>query len=379
MKKTTKIVIVGAGPVGCYLGQLLKHSGFDPLILEEHTEVGKPVQCAGIVGRPTFNKLRLPISTKSILNVIDGAELFFNGLSFQLHRPKVAYIVDRELFDKELSLQLNIEYRTALQEVHPIKDGYLLKTSNGEYYADLVVGADGPSSIVRRSLGFSSDLKLYHSYQMRVKMQAKQINQVAVHYIKPFSLFTWVIPEGNGIVRIGTIAENPHQELNKFLAENKIEGEVVEKIAGSIPIGTCELIKNKAALVGDAACQIKPITSGGIFYGMKSAEYLADAINEGDLSLYRKRWAEEFEQEIKLCLLARNVLENLSADILKRLFSYLAENAKLIEKVGDYENHSSILWSLFTNPKTYPTMGALLFGLIKKPRYILRSLLRQGH
>jgi len=376
VRKSTKIIIVGAGPVGCYLGQLLKHYGFDPLLLEEHAEVGKPVQCAGIVGRSTFEAMRLPISAKSILNVIDGASVFFNGSSFQLHRPKVAYIVDREQFDKELSHKLNIEYRTALQEVHPIKDGYILRTNRGEYFADLIVGADGPNSRVRRSLGFSSDLKLYRGYQLRLKLKPRKHNYVEVHYIKPFSLFTWIIPEGNGIARAGTIAENPYAELKKFLAEQKIEGEVVEKNAGTIPIGTCELVKDKAALVGDAACQIKPITSGGIFYGMKSAELLAEAIKEGDLSLYKKRWAEEFEQETKLCLLARNVMENMGSDVLKRIFSYLAENSKLIEKVGDFENHSSVLWSLFSNPKTYPTIGALLFGLAKNPKFILRSLLR---
>ena len=125
MKRSNKIVIVGAGPVGCYLGQLLKHHGFEPLLLEEHAEVGKPVQCAGIVGRGIFEEMRLPVSNKSILNTIDGAKVFFNGYSFVLNRSRVAHIIDREVFDKELSHKLNIEYNTCLQEVHPIKDGYI--------------------------------------------------------------------------------------------------------------------------------------------------------------------------------------------------------------------------------------------------------------
>ena len=73
MKATKKIVIVGAGPVGCYLGQLLKSQGFNPLILEKDAEVGLPVQCAGIVGRGIFEDTRLPLSNKSILNTINGA------------------------------------------------------------------------------------------------------------------------------------------------------------------------------------------------------------------------------------------------------------------------------------------------------------------
>ncbi len=376
MRKNTKIVIVGAGPIGCYLAQLLKSHGFDPLLLEEHAEIGKPVQCAGIVGRGVFEETRLPVSTKSVLNTIDGANVFFNGSSFVLKRPKVAYIIDREIFDKELSLGLNIEYSTCLQEVHAIKDGYILKTSNGEYYADVVIGADGPNSRVRKSLGFSSDMKLYRGYQYRVKKTPANLNLVDVHYLKPFSLFTWIIPEGNGMLRVGIISNNPYQELNSFMERLGIQGEVVEKNGGTIPIGMCELVKDKAALVGDAACQIKPITSGGIFYGMKSAEILSDAIKDGDLSIYKKKWAEEFEQEIKVCLLARYIMENMDGDVLKRVFSYLRENVGLIEKIGDFENHSSILWSLVLNPRTYPTIGSLLMGMVKNPKFILRSILR---
>ena len=109
---------------------------------------------------------------------------------------------------------------------------------------------------------------------------------------------------------------------------------------------------------------------------MKSAELLADAIKADDLTLYEKKWREEFEQEIKICLLARNVMENMGDDVLTRVFNYVKDNAKLIEKIGDFENHSSILWSLVLNPRTYPTIGTLLMGMVRNPKFILRSILR---
>ena len=43
------IAIVGAGPAGSYLGHLLAKEGKDVCIFEEHSRIGSPVQCTGIV------------------------------------------------------------------------------------------------------------------------------------------------------------------------------------------------------------------------------------------------------------------------------------------------------------------------------------------
>jgi len=377
MKKPLKIIIAGAGPVGCYLGQLLKHYGFNPLLIEEHAEIGRPVSCAGIVGKDVFSDVILPPSKKSILNVIDGAKISFNGSAFLLKRPQVAYIIDRAEFDKELSQGLKIEFNTGLLTVDHSGPGYRLKTSNGEYYADILIGADGPNSKVRKALNFSHNLKLYKGLQYRIKMEVPDKDRVEVSYVKPFSLFTWLIPEGNGVIRVGTICDKPVAELERFIKEKNIKGEIIEKNAGPIPIGTCQLVKDNAALVGDAACQVKPITSGGIYYGMKSAELLAEALRDGDLNRYEKRWAEEFGQEIRFCLLARYIMENMSEEVLAKVFTYVKDNASLIEKAGDFENHSTVFWSMIANPRTYPTIGNVLFEVLKKPRVLLRLLRRK--
>lgn len=364
--------------MGCYTAQLLKHHGFNPLLLEEHKEVGKPVSCAGIVGRDVFSgDMELPPSRKSILNVIDGAKISFNGSSFLLKRPQVAYIIDRSAFDRGLSEGLKIEFNTRLQEVEKSGPGYRLKTSNGEYYADLLIGADGPNSKVRKSLKFEHNLRLYKGLQYRIQMEIPDRDRVEVSYVKPFSLFTWVIPEGNGVIRVGTICDQPQAELQRFIKERHLKGEIIEKNAGPIPIGTCQLTKGNAALVGDAACQIKPITSGGIYYGMKSAEILVSAIRNGDLFEYERRWNEEFGQEVRFCLLARFIMENISDEVLGKAFNYVKENASLIEKIGDFENHSTVLWGIIANPRTYSTIGSVLVEVLKKPRILLRLLRRK--
>ena len=43
------ISIIGGGPAGNYLAGLLAKNGEGVCVYEEHDEIGKPVQCAGIV------------------------------------------------------------------------------------------------------------------------------------------------------------------------------------------------------------------------------------------------------------------------------------------------------------------------------------------
>jgi len=377
--KDSKIIIVGAGPIGCYTAQLLKHHGFDPLVIEEHAEVGRPVQCAGIVGKGIFEEMVLPISRDSIVNTINGGRVSFNGDSFELRRKNVAYIIDREVFDKKLAQGLRIDFSTKFLSLEKNKNkGYMVKTGNGEYYADLVIGADGPSSKVRSGWKFDSEMKLYRGYQYRIKVNPKDKDTVEVYYLKPFSFFVWLIPEGNGICRVGIISDHPYKDLNRFLEIRGIDNaEIIEKNAGLIPIGTCQMAKENVALVGDAACQLKPITSGGIYYGMKSAEILAEAVKNNDLSSYETRWKDKFEQEVRFCLTVRSITENMDKNTLKKVFQYLKENVPIIEKIGDFENHSSVVWSLMSNPLTYSTIGAVMWNFIKSPQAFLRLLSRR--
>ncbi len=81
-----EIVIVGAGPIGCYTAQLLKNCKIKTRIIEEHKEVGKPIRCAGLVGKQVFEKTLLPLSESSIRNRIDGASFFYGNDKFSIHR-----------------------------------------------------------------------------------------------------------------------------------------------------------------------------------------------------------------------------------------------------------------------------------------------------
>ena len=373
-----EIVIVGAGPTGCCTAQLLKKYGFKTRIIEEHREVGKPVSCAGLVGRQVFENTLLPLSESSIINQINGALVCYRDDNFQIKREGVAYVIDREKFDKNLSQGLEVECGKKLIEIQKEGSGYILKTEAEDIYADLVIGADGANSQVRKYINFVDNnyandkkkgyIKCYLGVQYRIKVEenllCSKITQV--HFREGIPFFIWVIPEGNNIFRVGVISENAREDLIGFLREFKIKGEIIGKLAGMIPVGLTKNYYKNIALVGDAAVQVKPLTGGGIYYGLKSAELLAECIRDNRLDEYDRRLKKKYGREIKFGLKARKLYEEINEKELKNIFMLFKENIGIIERAANFENHSVIFIEIFKNPKIFRDARQILSRNIGK-------------
>lgn len=340
MKKSMQITIIGAGPVGCYLGQLLKRYGFSPLLLEEHREIGKPVHCAGLVGGSFFKDLKVTLPESLIKTKLNGAIISYKNNTFTLRRKNAALVIDREKLDKELSIGLDIKTETRLTSLQRKNQGYLVHTNNQSIYSDIVIGADGATSTIRKIANFKLNPTYRKGIQIRMKQKSPITDMVLVDFIKPFLQFSWLIPEDNEIVRIGSISSNPLKTVNFFLSKLNLQGEIVEKEGGVLVEGYGETYKDNIALVGDAACQVKPLSGGGLYYGMRCAEILAECIKEGNLSLYDKRWKSFLGREIKSALKIKKMLERRNLSFLEKLFTLAQKNSHLIEQVADFEKHS---------------------------------------
>jgi len=374
-----KIVIVGAGPVGCYTAQLLKNNGIKAKIIEEDEEIGKPIKCAGLVGHQVFENLLLPPDKNSIINQINGASFFYHGDSFQINRERVAYVIDREKFDKNFADEIEVECGKRLVKIEAKGSGYLLKTTNETIDADLVIGADGANSTIRKFINYDEDenvargkrgdcIKNYLGLQYRIKLReslpSAEFTQVYLQEGMPF--FIWVIPESNYIIRVGTISKNAPKDLKEFLRHFKCKGEIIGKLTGIIPVGTSRNYFRNIALVGDAAAQVKPLTGGGIYYGLKSAELLVQSISEGKLCEYEKRLKRKFGREINFGLKARKLYEEINEKKLKNIFNLFKQNAEFIEKAAHFENHSLLFLEILKNPKIFKEVGKILSGNIMK-------------
>lgn len=361
-----RILIVGAGPVGSYTAQLLKERGYHSVLLEEHTMLGKPVHCAGIVSREVLSLIEPFISTDAIKSRIDNFSINTPWEEpFSINKEGIAVVLNREKADLSLGKDLDVHLGERVSSIKGKNGTYTVSTEQGrEYEADVLIGADGANSIVRKyflenyvGMDIKNDISLdyYFGLQYQIKLDNSNLlinhNEIGVFFNSSIPFFIWIIPEKEHSFRIGVLANNGKQILTDFLREQEIEGEIEEIFAGKIPIGFIPTSSDSIALVGDAACQVKPLTGGGLSFGLQSARILADCIKEDKLEQYDSRWKKKFGQEIRFGMKARKIYENLDESQRKEIFKLFKKNSDFIENIVDYDRHSKLFREALRQPR----------------------------
>ena len=202
------VLVVGAGPIGGYLCRELSNSHLSVLQIEEHNEIGRPFQCAGLVTPSAMVKVGLEHTT---LTDVWGARMHSpNGTNIQIGNPSQVreHVVCRKLFDESVVRQ-GIDAGTELGLNSTITDAitksdHILCTveKNGELiqiHAKLLCGAEGAHSWGRKHaklgrppetmIGFQTEVVGYPGLDGILDMYTG-------HDIAP-GLFSWVIPNGD--------------------------------------------------------------------------------------------------------------------------------------------------------------------------------------
>jgi digeranylgeranylglycerophospholipid reductase len=377
------VLVVGAGPAGSTVARGLATRGHDVLVVEEHARIGHPVQCAGLVSQRVLD---LAGSRETVLEPVAGATVFgpsLGSVSFAADGPR-AFVIDRAgldvaLADRAAKAGARFAAGVRFDSAETTDAGRVaceLTDAGGgrrSVEAKVVVGADGVASAVARSFRLRRPVEVLPAFEAEIPRSPGDARQVEVYLGNTISpgLFGWWIPDGSGGARVGVAvtagpvtAREYYDRLVRQL-ERRFGTTLASPTAllvSGIPIGTLPRTSTShVVLVGDAAAQVKPLSGGGIFTGMRCAEIAADvldrALRAGDLSAsalseYDRAWRAELGEEFQ------------RAAYLRRLFVRLTDRDldRVIEALQGAELRASIV----------------AFGDIDFPSHVARQLLRQS-
>ena len=372
------VVIVGGGPAGCRVAGLMA-SGFDVTVLEEHGSSGIPMQCAGLI---TGDVIELSGVKPDILNTLYGAEVVLpdgNSILARSDTPKVYAVnrsdLDSRMADFALSKGAEILYNNKATKVSIERDHAAVEAS-GKFTSRSIVGADGNRSLVSNTF-FNNTAKEYlHGAQVDIeyRMERQDIMRINMGSRYAPGFFTWEVPCGD-FTRVGLCVSStedyPFRYLNRFIDDMNYSDKVIKKYNGRIPLGGCKHIStDRCMLVGDAACQVKPVSAGGLYPGLTAARILSDilqnALETNDLSAsnlnkYDRVCRNRFRKEFTTGSFLRHMLLRMSDEDLNAAGRYA--NRESVRSVLDsisLDTPSAIMGKVMRNPANVITAIPLL-------------------
>lgn len=342
-----KVAVVGAGPAGALAAATLARDGAQVVVFDASHPREKP--CGGGL---TAKALRLlpsaPADDPLPVRLVDRCRFDSgSGDSVEVQLREAVGIASRRALDAWLLRRAVAEGALHVAErVTSVEGSGRLRTSGGrDETFDVIVGADGAGSLVRRTL-------LAPVPPARLMMAAgwfaRGDSEMVVRFTPDLQGYLWLFPRPGhvGVGICAPLARVPTPRMLDRLASEVARAfpalldEDAPRYAHTIPSPTSdprsllEVAGERWALIGDAAALADPITGEGIYYGLRSAVVLADTLREdGSLRRYPERALEAFGREL---LKAASVHDRFYApDFARRMVRFAARSGAVRDVLGD--------------------------------------------
>jgi geranylgeranyl reductase family protein len=290
-----QIAVVGAGPAGTWTSILLARAGHSVTLIDSQAPWEKP--CGGGVTAKALAGFGIFESDLPRNNIDVIAIYFGDKLSVSVTPQEPIAVVSRRDLGHYLLQEAEKSGVSLLRErvthIESSGRGWRLTTRESSVQSDFLIGADGASSLVRRSVSIGiqpEDLCVTLGYFIPGKFQS----QMKIYFVPDFEGYIWSFPrQSHTSYGLITRSEAGWTSRAKTLLSNFITAdlgaEVLEQAefySAPVPcLGPRAWKKNQIsgpgwALVGDAAGLVDPITGEGIYYAFKSAQLLAETIDQ---------------------------------------------------------------------------------------------------
>jgi geranylgeranyl reductase family protein len=372
------VAVVGGGPSGLIAARDLAGAGFRVVVLEEHSQIGSPVHCTGVLGLDAFDELEL--SRSSILNTLHAARFVGaggSGVVIDAERVRAA-VVDRTAFDESLASEARragakLVLACRVVTIESVPAAVRVRTDRGDLRARSVIVACGASYRFNRMLGFGLPRVLAHTAQLEVPFAP--MRHVEVHFgrrVAPGG-FAWIVPFTRGqdaFARVGVLCDKDAGASFEAFAHRirELHGTTIHgeswpspklRVLPLAPVS--RTVADRILVTGDAAGLVKPTTGGGIYYGLLtgrlaaevlSARLATDDLDARSLHAYEQRWRQRLGSEIRAGLSFRAVAARLSDRAVDALIDIARADGivPLLKQTADFNWHAAAAKSLLSHP-----------------------------
>lgn len=372
------VLIIGGGPAGLYAAYCLARAGRSVAVFEEHSEIGSPVHCTGLVATESFTRFDLPQQANQA--ALRRARLHSpGGRVFCLSSARdETVVVDRVAFDRALADQAcsagaHLFQGHRVEALRRFRKSLVARTVSTNGAEQLIRGrlgilATGTSYGLHRGLGLRVPDRFVHGAQVEVEFE--ETSEVEVYFgneVAPES-FAWVVPftrQGVPMAKIGLLASRSvEQYLARFLASSPVASRIRSAcvrpyLRRPVPVWPLpETVADRVVAIGDAAGLAKPTTGGGVYYSLMSAELAAATIGEAldaengsarFLNRYQAAWRGVLGSEIRTGALFRTFASQLSDAQIDEAFQLVAGESitELIRDHASFNWHKRIILALW--------------------------------
>ena len=369
------VLVVGGGPAGLYAAERLARRGVTTLLCEEHTLVGDPVHCTGVLATESFDVLGLP--RDAMLNPLPTARFVSpSGITVAYSAPSpLAVVIDRGVFDRALAeraraagAEIRVGVRASVIETGPTA----VRAQIGEEWvgARLVMLACGANYAVQRRTGLGLPRDYLHTAQR--ELPARTPGDVELHFGRDVAPdgFAWAVPvtraSGN-FARVGVMASrDPVNSYTRMLARiarrwgiDDVQQPPRQKI---LPLGAIDrTYADRTLVIGDAAGLVKPTTGGGIHYSILSAALAADVavdalaadrLDAAALASYERQWRGRLDEEFAEQRSLRELVTRLSDQEIDTFFELARTNGimPIVRRTVQFNHHRHLIRALLRHP-----------------------------
>ncbi len=304
MTTDADVIIAGAGPAGSIAAYELASRGISVLILEKTRFPRYKVCGAGLTHKILQE---IPFDVSEVFERTVNTIIFSSGFRDVFSRVSAEPLIyctmrdklDAFLLDKAVAAGARVLFGEKADGVRQEKDFTEVITRSGSHRSRIVIGADGASSAIGRSVGLRENIMKGLAWEAELTVDAKSLETFSTSIFLDWGAFPggygWMFPKTDhfsiGVGGPASLSKTMIDYYNKFI-DYLEKGASIDSAPFGIRVHETRSLKSwpipvrvrasrfhlgRVLVAGDAGGLTDPLTGEGIYYAVRSGKLAADA------------------------------------------------------------------------------------------------------